>query len=126
MKALRIIDGILLAIIALNALGGGYYGMSGAPNVPLTWLEGSPFKSYFIPGLFLFLIIGGTCTIGAIAIFRNSKYARRIAFICGSLLISWIVAQVAIIGYVSWMQPAILVSGIFIIIITRFLPNRIA
>lgn len=126
MKALRIINGILLAFIALNAFGGGYYAMSGAPNVPIEWLAGSPFQSYYIPGLFLFLIVGGTCTFGAIILFRNSKNSRRVSLVCGSLLIAWIVAQVTIIGYVSWMQPAIFVSGIFIIITTRFLPKRFA
>ena len=44
--------GILLAFLALNAFGGGYYGMSGAKDVPLEWLEGGPFKNYFIPSLF--------------------------------------------------------------------------
>jgi hypothetical protein len=124
MKALRITNGILLAFIALNAFGGGYYGMSGAPDVPLEWLQGSPFTSYFLPGLFLFLIVGGTCTVGAIALFRNSMNARRVSFVCGSLLIAWIVVQVTIIGYVSWMQPAIFISGAFIITTTWFLPKH--
>ena len=33
--------------------------MAGAENVPVEWLQGSPFHSYFIPGLFLFLTVGG-------------------------------------------------------------------
>jgi hypothetical protein len=41
----RLLGG-LLAAIALNAVGGGLYGMSGAPEVPTAWLAGSPFADY--------------------------------------------------------------------------------
>jgi hypothetical protein len=126
MKAVRITNGIILAFVALNAFGGGYYGMSGAPNVPLEWLEGSPFTSYFLPGLFLFTVIGGVCTVGAIAVFGKSRYERRISFVCGLLLTGWIIAQVAIIGYVSWMQPAIFISGVVILIAGWLLPKPTA
>src|SRR6185503_7859661 len=40
---LRGVLGGLLAFGALNAFAGGLYGMSGAPDVPREWLEGSPF-----------------------------------------------------------------------------------
>ncbi len=36
--------GALLAFAALNAFGGGYYAMSGAKDVPIDWLKGSPFE----------------------------------------------------------------------------------
>lgn len=124
MKIIRIILGILLAFIALNALGGGYYGMAGAEAIPMEWLKGSPFKSYFVPALFLFLVVGGSCIVGAVAVFRNSKHARNISFFCSALLISWIVAQVAIIGYVSWMQPAIFISAIVIFILAWFYTGK--
>jgi hypothetical protein len=117
-KARRIILGILLLIIAINALGGGYYGMAGAENVPLEWLEGSPFKSYFLPSLFLFIVIGGFCLAGSILVFRNSIYAKRISLCCVAILISWILIQVATIGHVSWMQPAILILAIIIFLIS--------
>lgn len=124
MRALRIITGILLAFIALNAFGGGYYGMAGAENVPVEWLDGSPFKSYFIPGLFLFTVVGGACTIASIAMFRNTSNAYRISFFCALLLIGWIVAQVAVVGYVSWMQPTIFLLAITIGLFTRILQTR--
>jgi len=49
----------LLAFVALNAFAGGYYGLSGAKGIPREWLTGRPFASYFIPGLFLLVVIGG-------------------------------------------------------------------
>jgi hypothetical protein len=40
--------GLLLGFGALNAFGGGYYGMAGAEGIPTAWLAGSPFHDYFI------------------------------------------------------------------------------
>jgi hypothetical protein len=121
MKTIRFIIGFLLAFMALNAFAGGYYAIAGAKNVPLEWLEGSPFKNYLLPGLFLFIVIGGSCTAGSIAIFRNNKYALRLSLFCSLLLISWIIIQVAIIGYVSWMQPAVFITGSVVLILVLWI-----
>lgn len=124
MKALRILTGILLAVIALNAFGGGYYAMAGAENVPLEWLANSPFTSYFIPGLFLFAVVGGCCTVGAIALFRKHKYANYISLFCALLLMSWILIQVGTIGYVSPLQPAVFIAAVLIAILASILHIR--
>jgi hypothetical protein len=124
MKILRIISGTLLLIIAINAFGGGYYGLSGAKDIPREWLSGSPFTSYLIPSLFLFVVIGGTCLAASIAMFRNSKHARKLSLVCAGLLLCWIIAQVSIIGYVSWMQPTIFISALIIAAITLLLSKQ--
>ncbi len=123
---IRMILGVILSLLALNALGGGYYGMAGAENVPLEWLEGSPFKSYFIPSLILFLVIGGSAIMASIMVFNNHQYAPKAAFISGILVLIWIATQMAIIGYVSWMQPTIVLVGIIIIFLTYLLPKNYA
>ncbi|MDF2449549.1 MAG: rane protein [Bacteroidota bacterium] len=124
MKIIRIFLGCLLAFIALNAFGGGYYGLSGAESIPLSWLEGSPFTSYFIPGVFLFVVVGGMCALSSVLVFKNSVRARGMSVACAVLLLAWIVVQVSIIGYVSWMQPAIIIFAVIIFILARYLPKR--
>ena len=119
-RALKNIQGILLLVIALNAFGGGYYGMAGAENVPTEWLQGSAFTSYFLPSLFLFVVIGGMCLVGSIAAFRNSAYTWHLSLVCAILLAGWIIIQLLIIGYVSWMQPAVFICAIVIAAITFF------
>lgn len=116
-KIIRYSLAIILLIIALNAFGGGYYAMAGAKDFPLEWLQGGPFKSYFIPGLFLFIVIGGLCLFTSIALFSHKPYVRTLSFICGILLILWITIQVRLIGYVSWLQPAIVVAGIIVLML---------
>jgi len=116
--------GVLLAFVALNAFAGGYYGMSGAADVPRKWLQGSPFKDYFIPSLFLFVVIGGSFLFAAIAVFRRSPKARLAAFSAAIIVLAWLAVQVSIIGYVSWMQPATTVAGIMVLVLAPFLPRQ--
>ena len=104
--------GLFLLLIAANAIGGGIYGMIGAPDVPTTWLQSSPFTSYFIPGLILFVCIGGTYTLAGLAVLRQQQSASLRCLIAGLLLVVWIVTQVLFIGYVSWLQPTMAIVGV--------------
>ena len=124
MKIIRIALGTILAIIAVNAFGGGYYGMAGAKDIPTEWLEGSPFSSYFIPALFLFVVVGGACLFTSIAVFKQWKMARSGSFISGILMLSWILVQLSIIGYVSWMQPAIFIAGLCVLALAWLLRSE--
>ena len=116
-KFVRNTLGILLLILAINAFGGGYYGMAGAKNIPREWLKGSPFSNYFVPSLILFIGIGGSALLAAIFVFRQYTQARKAAFICGIIVILWLIVQVTIIGYVSWMQPTTAVAAILILLL---------
>lgn len=114
---------ILLAVMAIGCFAGGYYGMSGAANLPVEWLAGSPFHDYFTPSLFLFAVVGGVSLTASGLIYKRHRWAQPAGYIAGLLLLAWIAAQVAIIGYQSWMQPAIAISGIFVILLTAQLPR---
>ena len=96
--------------------------MSGAKGVPTEWLEGSPFSGYFIPSLILFLVVGGSYLFAAVAVFTRIVVARRAAFASGAIVLAWLVVQVAMIGYVSWMQPATAIAGFFVLILAPLLP----
>jgi hypothetical protein len=114
----------VLGVVALNAFGGGYYGMAGARDVPVEWLAGSPFSSYFVPSLVLFVVVGGSCLVAAVAVVAQHRLARRAAMTSGLILIAWILAQMSIIGYVSWLQPAMLAAGaLMLLLATRFHPR---
>lgn len=122
-KLIRYTLGLLLIVLALNAFAGGYYGMAGAETVPTEWLKGSPFRGYFIPGLILFICVGGSSLIAAIAVFRRHRIARKAAFLCGIITLLWLTVQIAIIGYVSWMQPTTTVVALSILLLTWQLPR---
>jgi len=120
---IRYVLGILLAFVALNAFFGGYYGMAGAKGVPTEWLAGSPFRDYFIPGLILFVVVGGSFLIATIAVFARFRIARLATFSAGVIVFGWLAVQIVIIGYVSWMQPATAIAGLFVLILAWLLPK---
>lgn len=115
LDAQRAFLGALLAFIAVNAVGGMIYGLAGAEGVPAEWLQGSPFSSYRWPSLILGVVVGGALFAAAAAVFARSRLARPLALGAGAVLAVWIATQVAIIGYVSWMQPAIAISAVAIL-----------
>jgi len=121
----RYLLGGLLAFGALNAFGGGYYGLSGAEGVPVELLEGSPFRSYFVPSLILLVVVGGSFFFAAIAVVAGSPIARISALGAGAIVLVWIVVQVSIIGYVSWLQPATAIAGLLILLLAWRLPKRV-
>ncbi len=122
-KMVRYSMGVLLAFAALNAFGGGYYGMAGAEGVPVEWLEGSPFRSYLIPGMILFVVVGGAFLTAAILAFARSRHARYAALLSVAVVFGWLAVQLSIIGYVSWMQPVTATVALFILLLALKLPR---
>ena len=122
-RSLRIALGVLLAVIALNAFGGGVYGLAGAPGVPRTWLAGSPFATYFIPSVVLLVVVGGACLLAAIAVLDGWTRARLLALGAGAIVLGWLGVQVAIIGYVSWMQPTTAAAGAVAVALALLCPS---
>ena len=120
---IRILLGVLFGLVALNAFAGGYYGMMGAEGVPVEWLTGSPFSDYFVPSLVLFVVVGGSCLLAATAVLTRRRFARPAAFAAVAILFAWLAVQLAIIGYVSWMQPTTAAVGVLALMLTWALPG---
>lgn len=109
--------------MALNALGGGLYGLAGAVGVPREWLADSPFSDYTIPSLILMFGVGGTFLGAAYAVFAGLPSARRLSVAAGLVVLAWIAAQVAIIGPVSWLQPVMVLVGVLVFLLAHELPT---
>ena len=114
---LRLALGLLLAFGAVNAFGGGLYGMLGARDVPTAWLEGTPFSDYRIPSLILFVVVGGSFLFAAVLVLGRAPIARVAAFAAVAIVAAWLITQVALIGYVSWMQPVTAVAAVVMLLL---------
>jgi hypothetical protein len=101
--------GLLLAFGALNAFGGGHYGLSGAPGVPVEWLAGNPFENYFVPSVILFVVVGGTLAFAALAVLARFRVARRSA--CTDIAVN-------IPRDFLWMYPALLPAPLFVMMVS--------
>ena len=108
--------GSLQAFIGLGALVGGFMLVKdpsgSALGVPLSFLEGSPFPDFLIPGIFLLAVNGVGSMIGAGLSFTRRRYAQEIAIVLGAILVAWIVIQVVIIRSFSWMHILYFILGV--------------
>lgn len=123
----------LLIFTSLNALIAGA-GLVLFPDgnwigLQTSWLKGSPFNSYLIPGFLLFLFNGVVCMLTAIGlvrkpdwhwpqrlnIFPEKYWAWTFSIYCGIILCIWIIVQQLLTQYFI-LQPIINSIGILILI----------
>lgn len=103
--------------LSLGALAGGAALMLGPRGeiipLPLSALQGSPFATYFVPGVILFTILGLGPLAAAWLAWRRNPRAPDAAFSIGVALLIWLAVEVAIIGYSSDppLQPFYMLLG---------------
>ncbi len=123
---LRVIVIIWLIVISLNALAAGYSFMvepSGAGlRIPLSYLQYSPFRTYFIPGLVLFTTIGLFGMLTAVLAIRKFNFYLQLVLVQGCILMGWIVIQMWLVRDVAWLHVVCGLSGLaWIMIDTKLL-----
>ena len=99
-------DYLLLILVLFQGLSGiaGGIGLMLDPtgasmNIPLRWLEGSPFQTYMIPGIVLFTVLGLFPLACFIGLLKRSRMAWFGASLLAVALIIWIFVEILIIGY---------------------------
>jgi len=124
-----------LFVLGIGALGGGL-GLAAAPDgsflrMPLSTLEHSPFKSYFVPGLILAVALGIYPLIVfygllrrpnwkwavALNLHRDQHWALTHALYVGLILVLWMDFQMFFIGYGSLLQAAYALFGVLITVL---------
>jgi CDP-diglyceride synthetase len=122
---------ILLILILFQGLSGLFGGVglvldpSGKSlQIPISWLENSPFNDYFIPGLILLIILGALPIITLYGLWYKLKWGWLFAQVLGLALIIWIGVEILIIGYQP-KPPLQLIYGLvgLMILIFVFLPS---
>ena len=108
--------GVLQAFIGVTAAAGGF-GLVSDPsgakmNIPLEWLNNSPFVNYLIPGLVLLVVNGVGNIMAAISTFLRNKHAAHLAAALGIFLVLYITIEVLIIGLRTPLQPLYFILGI--------------
>ena len=88
-----------------------------AVKVSIMLLEGSPFRDYFIPGLFLFVVLGVFNLAASFLAFMDFRYTWILGIGFGTIMITWIMKQIWIIGLIFFLQPVFLIVGIIEVIL---------
>ena len=127
---------ILLAFLALSAIGGGgalIVSPSGKllGGLPLSILEHSPFTNFLVPGIILFLIMGITPSIIIYALlkkpankfaeyfnlFKDMYWAWSFSIYVAFALIIWIQVETIFVQGVGWLQTFYMLYSIPIILV---------
>jgi multidrug transporter EmrE-like cation transporter len=94
---------VLLLFQGLSGIAGGIFLIidpSGETiNIPLQWLEGSPFSNYLIPGIILFSLLGIVPMMVVFMLRKKMPGSRHYALLVGVALVIWILVEILIIGY---------------------------
>jgi len=85
------------AVLAIAANGAG---------IPIEYLAHSPFSSYFVPGLVLGVVVGGTQLAAAVTLLAKRRTALLLSAVAGFGMLIWIFVELAIIRQYSWLQTA--------------------
>jgi hypothetical protein len=118
-RVTRIALVVLEALMGLAAVGGGLdlvLTSGQLMRMPAELLEGSPFGSYFIPGLVL-LTVGIINLVSAVAVLRRHRWSAPVSVVVGIMWIGWFVVQVAVVGFLNWQQPVYFAVGLLIIVL---------
>ncbi len=125
----------LLAFLGIGALGGGAVLIISPGGeilgVPLSMLDNSPFKSFLIPGIVLFLVFGlsPVLLIGALLKKPGSKLAEQLNFYSDMhwswsftiynaiALIIWIQIQQLMVDGVHWLHSFYMILAMVMLII---------
>ncbi|MFX1520991.1 MAG: hypothetical protein ACFFCD_13830 [Promethearchaeota archaeon] len=92
---------IVDSFVAVTAAGGGVALAAGLEDFPLDWLSGTPFNDYFIPGLLLTILVGGSATVSTIILLRIPEIGIRASMLAGLIMMEWIVVEVTILNQPS-------------------------
>jgi hypothetical protein len=114
----------LLAIAAFLALGAIPAGVGFAlrpdgslVGMPLPVLAGTPFDDFRIPGVLLAAVVGGSALAATGLLALGARRAAGAALVAGGVTLGWISVQVALIGYVSALQPLVALLGLALLVL---------
>lgn len=120
---------------ALGALGGGAVLVAspkgGIIKMPLSYLHGSPFSDFLIPGIILFVVLGvgplavawalirrpPSAALEAVNPFPHEYWGWTLSGVIGVGLVIWIAVEVLVIPF-TFLQPFYATVGIVIILLT--------
>lgn len=115
-KLLYLTQGILQLLVGLSAVIPGVmlviYPSGELLQAPLEMLNGSPFKSFLIPGIILLVVNGGCQLIAAILTLRHHSLSSLVGAVFGIGLMIWIFIQVNMIGGKHILQYSYFFIGV--------------
>lgn len=115
-KLMSIVSIFLLFFTGITAMIGGGMLIADPSGRPLrmdsAMLAGSPFDTFLLPGLILFLFIGASSIVVAFLVIGDKSYSTRLVLNQGIILIAWIVVQILMIHQFHILQMLYFAIGV--------------
>jgi hypothetical protein len=96
-EVIRIALLVIAAFIATSAIEGGVAVLGGVVfgyKLPLSWLAGTPFSDYTIPGLALAVVVGGSALLAAATVFIHREWAVLFSVVAGVVMAGYLVVEI--------------------------------
>ncbi len=87
---------LIEVFVGISAVMGGVSLLRGAyaQQLPVTWLAGTPFSDYTVPGLLLVIAVGGSAVLAAATVFIQRDWAVLNTVAAGLVLVGYLVVEV--------------------------------
>lgn len=108
----------LLLFNAVSAVGGGLALMLEWIPEQASWVRDTDFESNYFPGVILLAVVGGSSLVAAVAMLKSSDGWQLASIVAGTIMVFWIVGEVASIRAFHFLQVIYLVTGALVVIWT--------
>jgi hypothetical protein len=95
-------------------------------GMPKSFLTGSPFDSFFLPGLILLVIVGGTQVLAALLLLLRRPSSLFWTAFGGFTMVTWILVETAIIRGFGALQALYYLSGVVELVLVLALLGIVA
>ena len=105
----------LLLFNGLSATVGGLALMTDWIPEQSSWVRDTDFPSNYFPGVILMAVVGGSSLIAAAALAKRSDGWQLASIVAGTIMVFWIIGEVASIRGFHFLQVIYLVTGALLV-----------
>ena len=114
---------IIIVLLLLNGIGAVYGGLSlmirpdgSGLGMSLRWLQNSPFHTYLIPGIVLFIFNGISSIWVFMSVIAKYKYAFLWVAFQGAVLVLWILIEMILMQTIHFLHITLGIIGLTLLI----------
>jgi hypothetical protein len=109
---------VLLGLLLFNGLSatiGGLALMTDWIPEQASWVRDTDFPSDYFPGVILMAVVGGSSLIAAAGLVKRSDGWQLASIVAGTIMVFWIIGEVASIRGYHFLQVIYLVTGALVV-----------
>jgi hypothetical protein len=110
----KVLFGLLL-FNGLSATVGGLALMTDWIPEQASWVRDTDFPSNYFPGVILMAIVGGSSLVAAAGLVKRSNGWQLASIVAGTIMVFWIIGEVASIRGFHFLQVIYLVTGALVV-----------